>query len=41
MQKTADDVRETYDRLMAPVIARREQMAAERAYYRKLEREAV
>ncbi len=40
MQKTADDVRETYDRLMAPVIARREQVAAARAYYRKLEREA-
>jgi hypothetical protein len=40
LQSNADQVREVYDRLMAPVIARREQVAAARAYYRKLEREA-
>jgi hypothetical protein len=39
-QSNADQVREVYDRLMAPVIARREQVAAARAHYRKLEREA-
>jgi hypothetical protein len=39
-QSNADQVREVYDRLMAPVIARREQVAVARAHYRKLEREA-